>query len=144
MKKGIKGIIVLLLMSVFLLIRYFESSLFYDPLLAFFKTDHTTAPLPEVSFWKLILFTGVRFLLNSLLSLLILWTVFRSVSVLHFSAILYGIAFLVLLMLFAFLLQTSEAGNHLALFYVRRFLIQPLLLLLLLPAFYAHRIVAKF
>jgi exosortase F-associated protein len=43
------------------------------------------------------------------------------------------------MIVFVFLLESSAAGEHMALFYVRRFLIQPLFLLLLLPAFYFHK-----
>ena len=44
-----------------------------------------------------------------------------------------------LMIAFVLLLNTSADGDHMALFYVRRFLIQPLFLLLLLPAFYFHK-----
>lgn len=140
MTKWLKGSVVVGLLSLFILFRFFEETLFYDPLLVFFKTDHTTMPLPDFEFGKLLLNLAFRYLLNTAISLAILWVVFTNKSILQFSALLYGILFFILMLTFAVLLVYSEAGDHLALFYVRRFLIQPILLLLLLPAFYAQRL----
>ena len=47
MKKIFKIVIILMLVSLLMLIRIFEDSLFYDPLLSFFKTDHATNSLPK-------------------------------------------------------------------------------------------------
>ncbi|QIE59378.1 exosortase F system-associated protein [Rasiella rasia] len=122
------------------LIRVFEADLFYDPLLLFFKTDHTTAPLPDLNIASVMAHTLIRFLLNTAISLGILWVLFQKWEVVKFSAILYAIAGVVLGVVFLLLLHNSEAGAHITLFYVRRFLIQPLFLFLLAPAFYVqHR-----
>ena len=129
------GLIILLTLGL-ILVRMFEDILFYDPLISFFKTDHTTEALPDFEMAKLLLHTALRFLLNTVLSLAILWVAFRNSEVVKLSVLLYAIAFIMLFGLFWYFLSTSEAGNHMALFYVRRFLIQPLFLLVLLPAFY--------
>jgi exosortase F-associated protein len=120
-------------------VRFYENELFYNPLLTFFKTDHSTQPLPEFDATKLYLSVTLRYIINTVLSLAILWMVFRSKEVLKFSVILYITLFIVLFFVFIILMNTSEAGNHMALFYVRRFLIQPLFLLILLPAFYFQK-----
>lgn len=139
MPKYLRYILILISVVGLILIRQFEASLFYDPLLAFFKTDHTTQPLPDMEKGGLLLNIAYRFLLNTLFSLLILWLVFRDGGVMKISVMLYLLLFVVLVIAFVFLLNSSSAGDHLALFYVRRFLIQPLFLLLLLPAFYFHK-----
>ena len=143
MNKWVQAFMVMVLLGALLAIRFFEEALFYDPLLLFFKTDHTTAGLPEFQLWKLLVHTAWRYFLNTIVSLAILWVVFRSRSVLKFSSLLYFILFIVLLVTYVVLLESSQEGAHLALFYVRRFLIQPLFLVLLLPAFYAQRIAYK-
>ncbi len=124
-------------------IRTFENDLFYDPLLQFFKTDHTTASLPEMNTFKLIAFTVLRFLMNTVLSLGILWVVFKKTSVVKFSALLYGVLLLLLLVAFFLLLKFSSEAPHMLLFYIRRFLIQPIFLLILLPAFYFQKYTAS-
>jgi exosortase F-associated protein len=129
----------LILVALLVMIRMFEDKLFYNVLLDFFKTNHSTSPLPDFDVLKLIGNVTLRFILNTLISLAILWVVFQEKNVVKISATLYSILFVVLMGLFLFLIYTSEAGQHFTLFYVRRFLIQPIFLLILLPAFYFQK-----
>ncbi|GER58172.1 hypothetical protein ULMA_02800 [Patiriisocius marinus] len=127
---------VFLLIGLLVLIRTFESQLFYDPLLLFFKTDHTINALPILDYSKLYLGLTFRFLLNTLVSLAILWFVFKNKKVLKFSVLLYVMFFIICVGFFTFFIVVYSDGPHQPLFYVRRFLIQPLMLFLLVPAFY--------
>lgn len=124
------------LFGVLVLIRMFAAELFYDPLISFFKSAYHTEPLPDVNFWKLLANLSFRFWINTIVSLMILWLLFRKKSIIQFSGWLYLLVYIGLILMFVLIVHTSEAGEHLVLFYVRRFLIQPLLLLLLIPAFY--------
>ena len=139
MNKPVRYILIGLLIVGLILIRHFEDSLFYDPLIAFFKTDHSTQPLPELDQLMLLVHTTLRFLMNTILSLGVIWLVFRSKEILKISIILYASLFVLAFLIFWLLLGFSGSGDHLFLFYIRRFLIQPLFLLLLLPAFYFHK-----
>jgi len=132
-------IVVILLFLLLVGIRFYESVLFYDPLLVFFKTSQTAEVLPVINQFKLVAYTALRFSLNTGISLLILWVFFQDKGIIRISSILYLILFLVLMVSFVILLNTSAAGEHMLLFYVRRFLIQPLFLLVLVPAFYFQR-----
>jgi exosortase F-associated protein len=136
MTKFKKVIFMLILICILFLIRMFEASLFYDPLLEFFKTDHTSKPLPSFVNLKLISNVAFRYLLNSLVSLAIIWVLFKDIGILKFSSLLYFILFIVLIIAFIILIFISKEGSHMDVFYVRRFLIQPIFLLILLPAFY--------
>src|SRR5690554_6011111 len=137
MQKWISGIAILALFGVLAGIRFFETTLFYDPLLSFFRSDYHYAQLPEIQLSKLLLHTAWRYALNTGVSLLILWLAFKDRSVLKFSVYFYLLLFVLLMSWMAFLLFTlSETSNFQLLFYVRRFLIQPIFVLLLLPAFY--------
>lgn len=140
MSKSLKVFLVFAGLVLLVLVRLFEENLFYDPLLKFFKTDHTTQPLPDFDTGKLVLHTLLRYLINGVISIGIIWVIFQKKGVVKFSVFLYGILFLLLTTVFFIFLNTSEAGQHLPLFYVRRFLIQPLILLLLVPAFYLQRV----
>jgi exosortase F-associated protein len=136
MKIWIRITIVGLLAACLVFIRMFEDELFYNVLLDFFKKDHSTQPLPQFSTLKLVGNVTLRYILNSTLSLGILWFLFMDKGIIKISALLYAILFFILLILFLFLINSSSTGQHMTLFYVRRFLIQPLFLLILLPAFY--------
>lgn len=118
------------------LVRFFEESLFYDPLLEFFRKEDKT--LPEYDNLKLLLSLAFRFGLNTLFSLGIIWLAFKDKAILRLTAILYG-AFFIVLTAVLFITLNAEAPNLMLIFYVRRFLIQPLLLLLFLPAFFYQK-----
>lgn len=118
-----------------LLVRGLETVLFYDPLTDFFKRDYLTAALPEISEGKMFLGLSGRYWLNSAFSLLIIAVLFPKKPVVKFCGWLY-IGFFILLILLFFAVLSYFPENKFLLFYVRRFLIQPLLLLLFLPALY--------
>lgn len=137
MKKTFKILLLLVLFGLLVLVRFFEAELFYDPLLYFFKQDYLNNLVPDVEFVKLLLHTSFRYLINTLISLLILWVAFRDKDAIRFSIVLYVLAFVILLPWMAWLIsKATPESNYNILFYVRRFLIQPLFVLLLLPAFY--------
>lgn len=137
----IAGISVLVILLA--LIRHYESQLFYDPLLEFYNSDYLQNKLPPIRSTELLLNVLFRFLLNSIISLAIIYVAFVDKSILRFSFYLYLILFAVALPVFMFLLFTIENENYLALFYVRRFLIQPIFVIILLPAFYYYRLTTR-
>lgn len=140
MNKVLKVLGILALASLLVLIRAFEDALFYDPLLHFFEMDYKSMPLPEMDTFALQTGIALRFLLNTIISLAILWLVFQDRGIIKLSLILYSFLFAILFMAFSFIIFTSEeSSGHFVLFYVRRFLIQPLFLLILLPAFYFQK-----
>ncbi len=139
MQKWIKIGLAAVLFVLLVLIRAYETDLFYDPLIQFFKVDHSIEKLPDLIFSKYLLHISFRFWLNTVISLLILWVLFRKREVIKVSLLLYMVVFVLLMLAMSVLLQSEEEGGHLALFYVRRFLIQPLFLLLLIPAFYFQK-----
>lgn len=139
MKRPLKIFIIAGLFVLLAGIRFFEHELFYDPLLDFFHGDFKSKPPPELDEWRLVLNTAFRYLLNTLISLLILFVAFRSAKTIKFSVFIYAVAFVSLMALFIWLVFDMGPENYFTLFYVRRFLIQPLLILLLLPAFYYQK-----
>lgn len=134
----IAGITILVILLA--LIRYFESFLFYDPLLQFFYSDYLHDKIPQFETTNLLLNVIYRFFLNSVISLAIIYVAFLDKGILRFSILLYLILFSICFPIFMFLIFTIENQNFLALFYVRRFLIHPVFVLILLPAFYYYRI----
>ncbi len=122
------------------LVRWFENELFYDPYLLFFQNDYLYMDSPRQEVLKLVAFTSLRFLINTILSLSILYLFFKDISVVKFSVIIYILSFFVLILCFLYFVLDPNQENYYLFFNIRRFLIQPILLLLLLPAFYYNRL----
>mgnify|MGYP006084800443 CR=1 FL=1 len=137
-----KIIMALCLVGILVLVRAFEEALFYDPLTFFFKSIQGQSSLPEFEMLKLLLNVVLRFLLNTLVSLGVLWVIFQNKDIIKLSGLMYGVLFVTFFAAFCYLLVSKSASNtdnFLSLFYVRRFLIHPILLLVLIPAFYFQK-----
>ncbi len=136
MKKLRKTILLVFLFGLFFVVRAFQESLFYDPLIAYYQNDYLYTAPPAVDSLKLLVHMGFRYLINTLVSLSILWVLFKNTTILRFSVFFYLFAFFVLIAVFWGLLVTQFSVGYLLPFYVRRFLIHPLFLFIVLPLFY--------
>ena len=135
LKHKYKVIVTIVIILCFAIIRNFESELFYDPFLDYFKFDFKNLPFPEVNSFKLFCGLLFRYLINSVLSLILIYTLFHDKDILKFSMLLYGFFIIVLFVMFFVILKYFQEWNWL-LFYVRRFIIQPIFVILFIPAFY--------
>lgn len=136
MRKSWSNILIICFLFLILVaIRYFEH-LFYDPLQTYFGQAYLHTKLPDINTPKLLLNILLRYTLNGLVSIFIIWIAFRRKSYLSFSIYFYVLAFILMLLAFIFVLQTKFENYYLFGFYVRRFLIHPIFVLILLPAFY--------
>ena len=129
-----------ILFLLLVLIRFFEDSLFYDPYLTFFQNDYLYIDSPRREVAKLVAFTTLRYIMNTSISLAILYVFFRDKSIVKFSAIIYAFAFIVLIIIYLYFVINPRQEDYYLFFNIRRFLIQPIILILLLPAFYYHRL----
>jgi len=136
----LKVALITLLVALLVAVRAFEDQIFYDPFSAYFKNDYLDLAFPPYDGWTLLLSMVLRFLVNTIVSLMIIYVLFKDKNLVQFTAVLY--VFLGIALLFAFfgLLHFSDSHNNFILFYVRRFLIQPLFLLVFVPAFYFQRL----
>lgn len=132
--------IVILLITLLVCVRAIENQLFYDPFLDYFEGDYLNSPLPVFDSLQLFLGLLFRFSINSLLSLGILFALFKDKEMIQFCSILYIFFFVILIVTFFSVLYFYENRNNLLLFYVRRFLIQPLFIILFIPAFYYQKL----
>ena len=132
--------IAFILFLLLVLVRAFEDELFYDPYLLFFKNDYLYIDSPRREVAKLVLFTSLRYIVNTILSLGILYCFFKSKSIVKFSSLVYGIAYICFLMPFLYFVINPRQEDYYLFFNVRRFLIQPLLLILLFPALYYYKL----
>lgn len=140
LKNKLKIVFLLILISLLAIIRAYEDSLFYDPFLDYFKADYLSLPFPKFDSFKLFIGLSFRYFLNTILSLGIIYVLFLDFKFTKFTTFLYFIFYLVLISLFFIALHFFDKENNFVLFYIRRFLIQPLFLLLFIPAFFYQRL----
>ncbi len=79
----------LFLTGLLILIRTYEDTIFYDPLLKYFRYDYTNMKLPAINSVKLFLSMGFRYYLNSMISLGILYLIFKDTKIVKFSTLLF-------------------------------------------------------
>jgi exosortase F-associated protein len=130
---------ILLLFSFLVAIRACENTIFYDPLIAYFKRNYMQTPLPKLNVIKLFFSMGFRFYLNSIISIGLLKLLFDDSKVVKFSIFLYSVFGILFMITFFFILLKFGETNKMNLFYIRRFIIQPILLILFIPAFYYQK-----
>ncbi len=139
MNKWIKYILAALLIFCLILVRKFEAELFYDPFLSFFKGDFFNNKYPEYDLTKVILSIISRYSINTMISILIIGLVFQSRKYMVFTGYVYLGFLLILLPIYIYFVETEfSLGENIG-FYIRRFLIQPILLLILIPAFHYQK-----
>ena len=136
-KKNIVYISFLIL--VLILVRVLENKLFYDPFLSFFKDDFQNKTLPEFDTVKLFFGLFFRYLINSVVTVAIIHLLFKEISIVKLTSFLLLGFFIILIAILLAVLNFSEQPDYLFVFYIRRFLIQPLFLILFVPAFYYQR-----
>lgn len=130
---------ILLILMCFISIRAFENHLFYDPLLNFYKQNFQNLRFPEINNFKLALHFTLRYVLNSILSVLLLWILFKDISLINFSIFLYLFLFIILLSSFFYVMRFYSNEGKMILFYIRRFIIQPIFIMLFIPAFWYQK-----
>jgi len=139
MKYLVKIVFSLIFMCLLFLIRAFETTLFYDPLIDYFQNDYLHQKIDDIDSWRLLVNLFCRYLLNSTISLGLIWVLFKRQDYVKFSGVFFVLAFVILIIAFLFLLKDNFQGGYLLLFYVRRFIIHPLFLLLLVPLFFLSK-----
>jgi len=140
MSKTTKIVFIGLLFLMLIAVRAFVQQYFYDPLIEYFKGNYLYNTFPEINLGYLFLNIFYRFLLNTIISLTIIYVVYSNLKVLRFSVKFYAIAFVLLCFILFLLLKFDHNQGYILIFYVRRFLIHPIFLLILLPAFYYQKL----
>ena len=143
MNAYIKLILFLFLILLLFLVRAFSAELFYDPLIEYFRNDYLYTKMPEVDLWHLVIDMLFRYVINSTLTLLIIWILFYRKDYVKFTGFFLMTAFIFLIILFVILIRDQFESGYLLPFYIRRFIIHPLFLLILLPAFYFQKLSNK-
>jgi exosortase F-associated protein len=118
-------------------VRFLENSLFYDPFLEFFKGNYKVELAPDFILWKLIL-SHFFFLLNLFFSAIVVHFMFLNKKWTLQAVLLMAVAFIFFPIYLWCIYSKMEIG-YLFTFSVRRFVIQPIILLLIIPIFYYRK-----
>jgi len=136
MAKNYRLIIIIALFVSLVAVRYFATKWLYDPFQSYFDHDYLLKPIPEYNGIKLFFNMFIRYSVNTLISLGIIWMAFHDRGLLRFSVKFYLLAFVFLTFTFFVVLNGELKDGYLFAFYIRRFIIHPVLLLILFPAFF--------
>lgn len=120
-------------------VRMLEDRIFYDPFLNYFHEANKDISFPEFEWGKLILSHVFRFVLNLFFSCVIIHFLFKNKEWTVQGAILITIIFLITFPIYLYCIYDRFEMGYLFSFYMRRFVIQPLILLLIVPLFYYRK-----
>ena len=120
-------------------VRFLEDQLFYDPFQAYFHLSNKHALFPDFNWVPLILNYLFRFGLNLVLSAAVIYLIFRNKQWTVQAIVLMLIVFAITFPIYLYCIHTKFEIGYLFSFYMRRFVIQPLILLLIIPMFYYRK-----
>ena len=124
-------------------VRSLEDKIFYDPFLEFFKADYKVAQVPDFIWGKLMLSHFFRFALNLIFSAIVVHFMFLNKKWTIQAVFLMAVAFLFFFPIYLWCLYIKMEIGYLFTFSVRRFVIQPIILLLIIPIFYYRKKLGK-
>jgi len=136
MKRNLRVVLVVFLFFCLIMVRALQAELFYDPLQDYFQNDYLYLPIPNIENKKLFFSYFSRYSINTILSMIILRVAFGNDSFSKTVLLFYVFAFVLLSSVFFGLIFFQIDLGHLFLFYLRRFIIYPVFVLVLLPYLY--------
>jgi len=120
-------------------VRGLEDKIFYDPFLTYFKLADQSAAFPQFVWGRLILSYLFRFGLNTFFSLIIIHFIFQNKHWTKQAFVLILLVFAIIFPIYLYCINDEFRFGYLFSFYVRRFVIQPLTLILIIPIFYYRK-----
>ncbi len=120
-------------------VRGLEDEIFYDPFLDYFKLADRSEVFPHFVWGKLIFSYLLRFLLNSIFSLIVIQWLFQNKMWTKQALWLIVLVFVIVFPIYLLCIHDRFEFGYLFSFYVRRFVIQPLTLILIIPIFYYRK-----
>lgn len=142
--KQIKWLLLLISISGLIGVRVAEEYLFYDPFLLYFKESSIRMPFPDFNWSHLVLNHIYRFLLNLIFSSAVMYALFSNRQWMFQAVFLMLIIFAVTFSLYLYSLHIEFRLGELFSFYMRRFVIHPVSLLILVSIFYYRNTLHRF
>lgn len=141
--KIINWLIIIVCILGLIFVRVLEAKIFYDPFLDYFSGVSKPEAFPRFEWGRLILSHLFRFGLNLLFSVVMIYFLFRRKDWAIQAAILIVLVFVITFPLYLYCISTAFEVGHLFSFYMRRFVIQPLIVLLIIPMFYYRKNISQ-
>ncbi len=128
---------IVLLLILLVGVRHYQEQLFYDPYLDFFENTqaYKNIALNEKSY-EIMVGIGFRYLINATLTLGLIFLLFKKVEYVYNSLFILFLVFAVFFPIYYYFVFVDFRLYPMIGFYARRFMIQPIVLLLLVPSFY--------
>ncbi|MDN3695265.1 exosortase F system-associated protein [Chryseobacterium tructae] len=120
-------------------IRVLEDQLFYDPFLNYFHEANKNIAFPVFEWGQLIGGNIFRFVLNLFFSCLIIQGLFKNKQWTIQGALMMVIVFAISFPIYLYCIYDTFEIGYLFSFYMRRFVIQPVIILLIVPMFYYRK-----
>ncbi len=136
MNKLLRYLLLIILVSGLIMVRVYQIDLFYDPLLYFFEQNDQPSYLSNLNIPKHLISISLRYAINAILSIGIIYLLFEKKSYLKASSIIFLIGWLIFLPLYYYFIHTGFTYSLMLGFYIRRFLIQPIMGIILTLAFF--------
>lgn len=137
--KLLNWLLVLIGIAGLISVRILEDQLFYDPFLGYFHEADKSIAFPSFEWGRLIIGYLFRFILNLFFSCLIIHSMFKDKRWTLQGAVLIIIFFIITFPIYLYCIYDRFEIGYLFSFYMRRFVIQPLILLLIIPMFYYRK-----
>ena len=120
------------------LVYVFQIELFYDPL-NHFQFNPKDPQVPQIDTWKLVFSKAFRYLLNDVLGLMVIWGLFQNRTYLQFAVYVFLFGFFILLPIYLVLVTNFYVEARPFLNHLHRVVLNPVLMMLLIPAFYCQQ-----
>ncbi len=120
-------------------VRMTEDDIFYDPFLNYFHEANKHIAFPDFEWGKLVVSHVFRFILNLFFSCVIIQFLFKNKDWTLQGAFLILIIFAITFPIYLYCIHDRFGIGYLFSFYMRRFVIQPMILLLIVPLFYYRK-----
>ncbi|REC48934.1 exosortase F system-associated membrane protein [Chryseobacterium pennipullorum] len=120
-------------------VRAVEETIFYDPFLTYFHEANKNIEFPSFEWGKLIAGHLFRFVLNLGFSCMVIHGLFKNRQWTLQGAVMITIIFVITFPIYLYCIYDHFSIGYLFSFYMRRFVIQPLIILLIVPLFYYRK-----
>lgn len=124
-----------------ILVYVFQLQLFYDPFQAVDADQHTLDDV-EINTFLYVGSKVLRYIVNDGFALLMLWGLFGNKRYMRFAVLVFLFGFLVLLPLYLILTLHYYYSAYAFLNHLHRLVLNPVLMMLLIPAFYYQQSIA--
>lgn len=121
-----------------IVIYVFQRQLFFDPFDDFFY-DPQEPSYPVFKTFPYVFSKVLRYTLNDGFALLIIWGLFMNKKYMQFAVFIFAIGLFILLPIYLILVLNFFESTYTFLNHMHRLVLNPVLMMLLIPAFYYQR-----